>query len=171
MPSIMDVPPEVMEVFTEFRTCELSTLSRRGAPITWPAIANVKPPESEQFVFSTTIGLAQKAFNIRRNPHVSFLFSDPTGSELEDPPHVLVQGDAEAPDEIHSIMPGTKKQLVNLAKRQPASSMFSSNPLMRYLMDFYYMRIFISVTPRRVLWWDHGDYTSDPHEMVISDVE
>jgi len=171
MPSIMDVPPEVMEVFTEFRTCEFTTLSRKGTPMTWPVDAIIKPPESEQFVFCTSIGLPQKAFNIRRNPHVSFLFSNPTGSELEDPPHVLVQGDAEAPDEIHSIMPGTKKQLVNLAKRQPASSMFSSNPLMRYLMDFYYMRIFISVTPRRVLWWDPGDYTSDPHEMVISDVE
>ncbi len=171
MSSIIDVPPEVMEVFTEFRTCELSTLSKRGVPITWPVVAFIKPPESEQFVFCTSIGLAQKAFNIRRNPHVSFLFSDPTGSELEDPPYVLVQGDAEAPDEIHSNFPGTKEQLVNLAKRQPAGSMFSSNPLMRYLMDWYYMRIFISVTPRRVLWWDHGDFTCDPHEMVISDVE
>lgn len=170
MPSIMDVPPEVMEVFTEFRTCELTTLSKKGTPTTWPVVAFIKPPESAQFVFCTSIGLAQKAFNIRRNPNVSFLFSDPTGSELKDPPYVLVQGDAEAPKEIHTNLPGTKEQLVNLAKRQPAGSMFCGNPLMRYLMDWYYMRIFIYVTPRRAYWWDHGDFTGEPSMMVISDV-
>ena len=170
MPSIMDVPPEVMEVFTEFRTCEFTTLSRKGTPLTWPVDAIIKPPESEQFVFTTSIGLSQKAFNIRRNPHVSFLFSDPTGSGLEDPPYVLVQGDAKAPDEVHAGFPGTKEQLTKLAKRQPAGSMFSGNPIMRYLMDWYYMRLFIYVTPRRVLWWDHGDFTSKPKELVVNNV-
>ena len=170
MPSIMDVPPEVMAVFTEFRTCELTTLTKKGAPTTWPVLAIIKPPESDQFVFITSIGMAQKAFNIRRNPHVSFLFSDPTGSELEDPPYVLVQGDAEAPDEIHTTFPSMKEQLVNVVKRQPSGSMFSSNPLMRYLMDWYYMRLFIYLTPRRIYWWDHGDFTAEPRIMVISNV-
>ncbi len=170
MPSIMDVPPDVMEVFTEFRTCELSTLSRKGTPLTWPLVAFTKPPESEQFLFVTSIGLPQKAFNIRRNPHISFLFSDPTGSGLEDPPYVLVQGDAEVPDEIHTGLPGTKEQLIEIYKRQPASSMFSGNPIMRYLMDWYYFRLYIYVIPRRVLWWDHGDFTSKPKELVVDNV-
>jgi len=168
--SILKVPPEVMEVFTEFRTCELSTLSKGGTPITWPMGAIIKPPESERFVFCTSIGLPQKAFNIRRNPRVSFLFSDPTGSGLEDPPAVLVQGEAEVSDEIYTSLPGTEEQLVNLVKRQPAGSMFSGNPLMRYLMDWYYMRLYIYVTPSRVIWWDHGDFTSEPHELVIENV-
>jgi hypothetical protein len=168
--NIMDLPPEVLEVFTEFRTCEFTTLSRKGTPITWPMDAIIKPPESEQFVFCTSIGLPQKAFNMRRNPSVSFLFSDPTGSGLEDPPYVLVQGDAEVPDELHAGFPGTKEMLSKLVKRQPAGSMFCGNPIMRYLMDWYYMRLFIYVTPRRVLWWDHGDFTSKPKELVISNV-
>ena len=133
-------------------------------------MALIKLPESDQFIFTTPIGSAQKVFNIRRNSHVSILFSNPTGSELEDPPYVLVQGDAEAPDEIQTGIAGTKEQLVNIAKRGPGGSMFSSNPLMRYLMDWYYIRIFIYVTPRRVYWWDHGDFTREPSMMVISDV-
>jgi hypothetical protein len=168
--SILDLPPEVLEVFTEFRTCEFTTLSRKGTPLTWPLAAIIKPPESEQFVFVTSIGLPQKAFNIRRNPHVSFLFSDPTASGLKDPPYVFVQGDAKAPDEIHLGYPGTKEQLSKLVKRQPAGSIFCGNPVMRYLMDWYYMRLIIYVTPRRVLWWDHGDFTSEPHELVIGNV-
>jgi hypothetical protein len=30
--------PEVKQVFTDFRTCEFSTLARDGTPITWPLI-------------------------------------------------------------------------------------------------------------------------------------
>ncbi len=63
--------------------------------------------------------------------------------------------------------PGTKEQIAKLVKRQPAGSMFSENPIMRYLMDWYYMHLFIYVTPRRVLWWDHGDFTSKPKELVV----
>ena len=168
--NIMDLPPEVLEVFTEFGTCEFTTLSRKGTPLTWPMGAIIKPPESEQFVFITNIGVPQKAFNIRRNPHVSFLFSNPTIGGLEDPPYVLVQGDAEVPDEIHAGIAVTKEQYSKLFKSLPAGSMFSGNHIMRYLMDWYYIRLLIYVTPRRVLWWDHGDFTSEPHELVIKNV-
>ncbi len=95
------LPPEVGEVFRKFRTCEFSTLARDGAPITWPLVTLWRPEEG-RFVLTTSIGLPQKAFNIRRNPRVSLLFSDPTASGLENPPAVLVQGDAEAPDEIRT---------------------------------------------------------------------
>lgn len=165
-----DLPPEVEEVFLEFRTCEFTTLTRKGTPITWPLVPFSKPPETDRFLFTTSIGLPQKAFNIRRNPRVSLLFSDPTGSGLTDPPCVLVQGDAEVSDEIFTSFPGTDEQLINIMRRQPAGAMMSSNPLMRYLMDWYYMRLYIWVTPRRILWWDHGNFASTPHELVISDV-
>ena len=94
-----DLPPEVEGVFQKFRTCEFSTLARDGTPITWPLVTLWRP-EEQRFVLTTSIGLPQKAFNIRRDPRVSLLFSDPTASGLDKPPAVLVQGDAEAPDEI-----------------------------------------------------------------------
>ena len=93
------LPLEVEQVFREFRTTEFSTLARDGAPIAWPLIT-LWQPEEERFVLTTSIGLPRKAFNVRRDGRVSLLFSDPTASGLEDPPAVLVQGDAEAPDEI-----------------------------------------------------------------------
>ena len=85
----VDLPVQVRAVFEEFRTCEFSTLARDGTPITWPTLPFYQAA-SGTFLISTSIGLPQKAFNIRRNPTVSMLFSDPTGSSLVDPPAVLV---------------------------------------------------------------------------------
>jgi hypothetical protein len=165
-------PSEVEAVFHEFCLCELSTLTKDGTPITWPVVPFFKP-EIGCFLIVTSIGLPQKAFNIRRNPKVSLLFSDSTASGLTDPPAVLVQGDAEAPDKIITSFDRHKENILSprWRERQPKGSMFSSNPLMRYLMDWYYMRLHIWVTPRRILWWNSGDFSSKPNELVVNDVE
>jgi hypothetical protein len=122
-------------------------------------------PDKKRFLFTTSIGLPQKAFNIRRNPKVSLLFSDPTGSGLVDPPAVLVQGTAEAPDEL--VTEDTEfDELARLVfRRQPAGELYSSNPVMRCLFDWYYMRLGITVTPSRILWWDRGDFVLEPREL------
>jgi hypothetical protein len=41
--------------------------------------------------------------------------------------------------------------------RQPTMKMYTSNPLARYLMDWYFMRLIITLTPRRIQWWEAGD--------------
>jgi Pyridoxamine 5'-phosphate oxidase len=161
---IMDLPAEVEAVFREFRTCEFSTLARDGAPITWPALPFWRSEEG-RFLITTSIGLPQKAFNVGRDPRVSLLFSDPTASGLENPPAVLVQGDAEAPDEVVTTARGFERELREARRRQPAGSVYSSNPLTRYLFDWYYMRLFISVHPRRVVFWPGGDFSGAPVEV------
>ena len=164
---VLDLPKEIEAVFREFRTCELSTLAKDGTPITWPT-SPLYQPEKGHFLIATSIGLPQKAFNIRRNPRVSLLFSDSTGSGLADPPAVLVQGGAEAPEEIVTL----DKRSENLARvvfsRQPAGEMYSSNALLRYLFDWYYMRLLIYVTPRCILWWDQADFARTPHEKEVN---
>jgi hypothetical protein len=158
------VPPEVEKVCLEFRTCEMSTLARDGSPITWPTLPFWRPEEG-RFLITTSIGLPHKAFNIRRNPRVSLLFSNPTASGLTNPPAVLVQGDAEAPDEVETSPEGFEDELRRALQRQPAGAKYSSNPLTRYLFDWYYMRLMIHVTPRRILWWPGGDFEQPPLEV------
>jgi hypothetical protein len=63
--------------------------------------------------------LTAKAFNVRRNPHVSLLFSDATGSGLTDPPMVLVQGDAAVSDQILTSFNGLEAELGDLVKDRP----------------------------------------------------
>ncbi len=165
-----DVPAQVQAVFREFRTCELSTLAKDGTPVTWPTEPFYQR-QNGRFIISASIGLAQKVYNIRRNPRVALLFSNATGSGLADPPAVLVQGDARAPDEIITAFTGELAEAGRAAfQRQPAAELYSSNPLMRYLFDWYYMRLIITVTPRRILWWDHADFGRAPHTVEVSHV-
>ena len=107
---VAGLPPEVEDVFEEFRTCEMSTLARDGTPITWPTLPFWYSDE-KRFTITTSIGLAQKALNVRRDPRVSLLFSNPTASGLENPPAVMVQGDAEAPDEIETSVAGFEEDV------------------------------------------------------------
>ena len=168
-PVVAGLPREVEDVFEEFRTCELSTLARDGTPITWPTLPFWRSDE-KRFLITTSIALAQKALNVRRNPRVSLLFSDPTASGLDAPPAVLVQGDAEAPEKIVTSVAGFEEELRRVYRRQPVSRMYGSNPLTRRFMDWYFMRLSIYVTPRRILWWSGGDFWREPYELDVHDV-
>jgi hypothetical protein len=157
----LPIPAEVEAVFREFRTCEFSTLAADGTPITWPMLPFWRAGTG-QFMTTTSIGLPNKAFNIRRNRRVSLLFSDPTGSGLLDPPAVLVQGDAVAPDEIKTSIGAFENEILTVYRRQPGGAMYTSNPAMRWFSDWYFMRLEITVTPARILWWKHGDVSGEP---------
>ena len=160
--------PEVEEVFAEFRTCEFSTLARDGTPITWPLVT-LWQPEEQRFVLTTSIGMPNKAFNARRDGRVSLLFSDPTASGLEGAPAVLVQGDAEVPDEIHTSPNDLREFWKRIWRIQPAGKMYGANVLTRSPVDWYYMRLYIYVRPRRILVWPEGDFTKPPLEVGYVD--
>lgn len=171
------IPESVTAVFHNFFTCEMTTIGKTGRPITWPLMP-LYWPQRGQFVLFTSIGLPQKAFNVRQDPRVSLLFSDATGSELTDPPIVLVQGEAQVSDEIISLFSGMEPELRDLLKvqaskmlaRQPAMKLYMKNGLTRYLMDWYFMRLAITVSPRRIHWWDAGDYARLPQVQEVNHV-
>lgn len=168
------LPPEVQSTVRAFRTCEFTTISKNGTPVTWPVSA-IYLPNQGSFLLTTSIGFPQKAYNIRRNPKVSLLFSNPTGSGLVNPPAVLVQGDAEAPDRIATSpveVEGLREFWRDaIYRRQPASAMFQSNPLSRAMMDWYYLRLVICVTPRAFHWWPNGDFSQPAQTVEAAHVE
>lgn len=166
----MNLPANVVAVFQEFRTCELTTLAKAGRPVTWP-IEPLYLPEKGQFLITTSIGLPQKAFNIRRDPRVSLFFSTPTGSGLVDPPKVLVQGNAIVSEKVLTTFKEDLQKFGILAfERQPAAELYSRYALLRYLFDWYYMRLIVYVTPCRIQWWDSGDQNQVPQTMEVNDV-
>lgn len=116
--SVFGVPPEVGAVVREFRSCEFSTLARDGTPVTWPTMPLFEPA-NRRFLITTSIGLAQKAFNVRRDGRVAMLFSNPTGSGLVSPPLVLIQGDANAPEDLTPPVDGFVERAQLLFERQP----------------------------------------------------
>lgn len=156
-------------MFREFCTCEFSTLARDGAPTSWPLITPWQPQEG-RFLLTTSIAMSRKALNVRRDGRVSLLFSDPTASGLQNPPALLVQGDGEAPDEIHTSPNEAMEYWIRTFGIQPAGTMYSAYRLMRYLFDWYYMRLYIYVRPRRIFLWPEGDFARARREIVVGRV-
>lgn len=159
------VPTEVEAVFREFRTCEFSSLAKDGTPITWPTLP-FWDADTQRFIVTTSIGFPQKVYNVRRDGRVALLFSDPTASELDHPPSVLIQGDAVAPDEIVTTIKGIEDGLRLTYERQPGSMIYSANPLTRYFADWYYMRLLMTVTPRAMFQWPAGKAMSRAPQRI-----
>lgn len=166
---LSQLPPRVLAALHAYRTCEMATVARDGTPTATPVTPVILPNE-DRLVITTSIGLPNKAFAVRRDGRVSLLFSDPTASEVASPPLVLIQGDAVCPDRVETWTPELARLWQTLAARQPPTAMFRANALTRWFFDWYYMRLLISVTPRRVRWWERGALADAPCELEVSHV-
>ncbi len=171
------LPPEVTRVFNDFFTAEVTTIGKNGYPVTWPVLP-VFEPKSFTFVIFSSIGLAQKAVNIRRDGRISMLYSEPAGSGFAQPPAVLVQGHASAPDQMlpsleslgPDVLAALKAQGRRLLSLQPGMRMYIANPVSRWLMDWYFMRLVISISPQRVTWWPRADFSLKPEVVEVQNV-
>ena len=141
--------PDVARVVDAYRTAEFATVTRSGTAIAWPACP-LYDPDTGTFTLTTSVALPTKAFNIRREPRVSLLFSDPTGSGLDAPQQVLVQGRATCPDVVVSSPEGYERYWARLLSRQPGGQSYGKTALGRRVMDWYYFRLVITVTPETV---------------------
>ncbi|BCJ43883.1 hypothetical protein GCM10010168_66860 [Actinoplanes ianthinogenes] len=136
-------------VIDAYRTCELATLTKDGAPVAWPTSGLRR--DDGTILLTTSIGYPQKAFNVRRDGRVALLFSDPTASGLDAPEQILVRGVAKCPEEIHTEPDGDLGRLwALLMERQPASQKYLNWPTTK-MTDFYYMRLLIDVAPVEVV--------------------
>lgn len=166
-PTARVAPVPVLDIIENYRTCEFTTLSRDGSPQTVPVSPLLL--DDGRLLVATSIGLPQKAFNIWRNPRVSMLFSEPTGSGIAEPGAVLIQGDATAQDRIVAdvaAVPELRRAVKTVCARQPSGA-FMSSRLGRRLFPAWYMRILIYVTPRRALFWPARDFTRTPEVLDV----
>ncbi|MEU8591185.1 pyridoxamine 5'-phosphate oxidase family protein [Streptomyces sp. NPDC048664] len=143
--TVLDSAP--VDVLDAYRTCEFATLGRDGTPMAWPTAFRRRPDGT--LLLSTSLAFAQKALNIRRDGRVALLFSDPTGSGLDQPPQIFVSGRAVCPDTVMAGPEGAEDYWRMLFERQPHSRAYVS-AAMRPLMDWYYLRLLITVTPEEV---------------------
>lgn len=162
------LPAPALAILREYRTCEFSTLAKDGTPITWPVCARLLP--DGRLLLTTSIGLPQKAFNIRRNPRVSLLFSEPRASGVAQQGAVLVQGTATVTDTPIADFdaPGDLRDyfVENIFARQP-NGKFMSSWLGRWLMGWYYLRLVVHITPERVAYWPDRVFSAEPQRFEV----
>jgi hypothetical protein len=109
-----------------------------------------------------------KAERARRNPRVALLYADAQGSGIGNPPVVLVQGLATVRDA--DLQAATDRYVRDSSARFPESFRGIPDFVVRRL-QWYLARIWIEVTPTRVVWWPHGDLEAPPETWVNSAVD
>jgi hypothetical protein len=153
------LPAEVQAVFERFVTTELTTVDRRGQPITWP-VTPYYTAGGPCIDVTTGLGYPKKANDARANPMVALLFSDPTGSGLEQPPMVLVQGTAEVDD--RDLEANRQRYARESLEKLPGIKPLTPPAVIQRRLGWYYTRIYIHVRPERVYAWPGGDATAEP---------
>jgi len=144
------LPSDVQAVFDRFITTELTTVDRAGQPITWPVTPYYRPGDP-CIDITTGLGYPKKANDARANPFVSLLFSDPTGSGLDKPPVVLVQGSAEVDD--HDLEANRRRYSREMVEKLPGLARWDPPDQLKRFLAWYYTRIYIHVRPERIYVW------------------
>jgi hypothetical protein len=153
------LPADVREAFERFVSCEYTTIDARGQPIAWPVTPYYRDGGPTIDV-TTGLGYPKKADDARRNPRVTLLFSDSTGSGIDDPPHVLVQGSAAVDDE--DLAANRERYWRESGEKLPATrDMHPPRPI-RGLFNWYYTRLYVKIRPERVFVWPHGRVDQEP---------
>jgi hypothetical protein len=166
MPQPLTLPADVADVLRCYFTAEVTTVNKAGVPITWPSVAYFDEAAG-RIVCAVSIAFPVKAHNARLHPQVSLLYSDPTGSGLRGAPAVLVQGRAEVA-EVLDYPPDIIGLFATVGRRQPDSTRFSRNPIVRRLFTWYlFQRIAIRITPERVTAWPGGDFAAAPTVLAL----
>ncbi|HEY7630701.1 MAG TPA: hypothetical protein VH817_08380 [Thermoleophilaceae bacterium] len=153
------LPPEIQAVFDRFITTEYTTIDAKGQPITWPLTPYYNPGDPCIDV-TTGLGYPKKANDSRANTKVGMLFSDPTGSGIDDPPMVLVQGTVDVDD--RDLDANRKRYEKETLEKIPAAKEISPPDFMKRFFTWYYTRIYMHVRPERIYFWPGCDVSREP---------
>jgi hypothetical protein len=156
------LPKDIQRVFARFITTEYTTIDASGHPITWPVTPYYREGAGAIDV-TTGLGYPKKALDARANPRVSLLFSDPTGSGLEDAAMVLVQGIAKVDDD--DLDANRKRYERESLEKLPAIKDQSPPDFLKRFLLWYYARLYVYVRPERVYVWPGGDISVEPQLM------
>jgi hypothetical protein len=163
------LPSDVRECFERFITTEYTTIDARQQPITWP-VTPYYARGGPTIDVTTGVGYPKKADDAERNPRVALLFSDPTGSGLERPAEVLVQGTAQVDDA--DLDANADRYIRESVVKLPATRKMHPPKFMRGPLGWYYARIYVRVRPERVFVWPEGDPEVAPeiHDAHLEEV-
>lgn len=163
------LPREARDAFDRFVTTEYTTVGDGQQPITWP-VTPFYEQGAPTIDVCTGLGYPKKADDAIRHPKVSLLFSDPTGSGLESPAQVLVQGIAEVDDQ--QLERNAERYFRDSGEKLPKTRKMHPPKPMRSMFSWYYTRIYVYVRPERVFIWRDGDAAAEPeiHDAHLEEV-
>jgi len=154
------LPEELVPMLVDKTSaCEYASIKRDGTPITVPV--GTFPGENGSTIdIATGLAYPTKAERARKNPQVCLLYSDPKGSRVENPPIILVYGRATVRDA--NLQANTDRYVREGMARSKTFGRLP--PFIIRRMTGYLARIWISVTPLKLLWWPNADMEKSPKQ-------
>jgi hypothetical protein len=154
------IPDAVVSVLVDARwpcVCDYASVKRDGTPITVPLGAF--PGENKRTIgISTGVAHPAKAERARANPKVALLYAEPKGLPMDNPPVVLVYGEATVRD---SDLQANLDRMVRETMARVAMSQKMPKFMIRW-MGGYMTRIWIEIMPLKILWWPDADLDKAP---------
>ena len=154
------LPADVQQVFERFVTTELTTVDASGQPITWPVTPYYRRA-ARAIDITTGIGYPKKADDAARNPHVSLLFSDPTGLGHRRP----VRGARAGHGAGRRHQPGGQPRALLARERREAArdeGAASAGLHARLVRLVLHCASTSTCGPERVFVWREGDFSEEP---------
>jgi hypothetical protein len=135
-PAGPEIPRLLSAQFRAASITEFAYLTPRGEPLCWP-VTPYWYPDRGVLGISTGLGYPNKAYYARRHPRVAALFGS-----------TLLQGDAAVLDD--DLQANTDRYIREM-RQKFLSARFGLNPISVRLLDFYLPRLWIEVSPVRVV--------------------
>lgn len=161
--------PEVQAVLSAYRTAALTTLRDDGTPVATP-VTPLFLADQGVVMLALSIGAFGPLDDMRRHERVSLLWSDPTGSGLDVRTAVAIRGRAQVDNAISTVT-DLEAFWHMLNERQPGLARIRRNSVGRWLYDWLFMRLIVSITPEEVLVWPEGDLTQAPQQQQLEKVK
>lgn len=158
------LPDELVPVIERTLVCEFASIKRDGTPVT-TALAPTPGPDGRTIDVNTGLAYPSKAERARRNPKVCLSYSEPAALPGDGSPVVLVYGHATVHDA--DLQLNTDRYVAVSLATSPSFHRLPGFALKA--MRGYLARIWIAVTPLKLLWWPAGDMTGSPQSWVAPD--
>ncbi|CAN5682987.1 hypothetical protein BH23CHL7_BH23CHL7_15580 [soil metagenome] len=147
------LPKPVEELLEIALVTELTVVRGDGRPMTYPLIPLW---DGDKVLMTSSILFSRKLEHIKADGRVSLSLSDPTALGGR-PDRATIQGNARVIDgDPHTDWEAV---LPMWAAKEPVILQFLKA---RVAFPLFFERSVIEVTPRRVLYWPHGDTTQAP---------
>ena len=150
MATVESLPEEVIALVRGASIAEFATVSGAGVPIDTPT-SHFPNDDLSQIDITTGLAYPIKAERARRNPKVGLLVEG-----RKNQPVVSIAG--------HAAVRDADLQANVLRYLSESSSSMPGNPPweMARKANWYWVRVLVSITPVRILWWDRPSAMNAP---------
>jgi hypothetical protein len=153
----LGLPDELVPLLVDSAVCEYASIRVDGTPVTSPIIP-YRGEDGRSIDISTGLTFPLKADRARRNPKVCLAYTETIGSAAENPPVALVYGQASVRDA--DLQANTDRYV--RTQRERFSAFRRMPQFMLRWLEGYFARIWIEITPLKVLWWPDRDLSGEP---------